>query len=216
MPDDFDSSFRSWIEAFCEHEHYPHMQEDLFRQVRDRLPRGLRQTISIGLRDGTITSIKGKEYKFTFPNLPHGKEYAWLSRLDDKRARVNWEYFVQAAEYVRVCLIAALKGFKVKWEDDKMDVTLYRPDGTLLAYFEAKERSDEIDGLVPRVQEWGKRGVDPLAPAGDDDAEEKAKYIAKHQPSYFSLVSIGKRYEFHVDCHDEHRFALVDDMIPIG
>ena len=216
MPEDFDSIFRSWVEAFCDHEHYPHMQEDLFRQARDRLPRGLRQNIAIGLHDGTITSIKDKVYKFTFPNLPHGKECAWLSRLDDKRARVNWEYFVQAAEYVRVCLIAVSKGFRVKWEDDKMDITLYRPDGNLLAYLETKEHSDEIDELVPRIRDWGKRGVDPSAPASDDDAEEKAKYIARHQPSYFALVSIGKRYEFHVDYHGEYKFALVEDMIPIG
>jgi len=49
------------------------------------------------------------------------------------------------------------------------------------------------------------RGNDPL---------QKAKYLIKHRPDFFYVVSIGRRFEYRVTYPEAKKFELSEDIIP--
>jgi hypothetical protein len=213
MPSRFDEELRAWTETACAAWDYPRPEAAWFDRVRERLPTGLRDAISLGLTEGSLRTVDG--YKFRLAGLSESKgPYAWLGKSSKQEPAPHWEYFVQAAEYVRLCALAAPRGLEVLFEDDLMDVSVYRHDDLLLCC-EVKERARELDGLLARILDYA-IGVDLHEPDRGNDPLRKAKYLVRHRPPYFALVAIGKRLEFSVEYLSDRSFALREDLVPLG
>jgi hypothetical protein len=183
----------------------------LLRRTRCAPSPGLRATIAFGLAEGLILS---NGWKFTLTDLPTGKgPYRWVSqRKWTDGPHPNWEYFLQVAEFVRLHRVAVAQGFTLTFEDDLMDLALYRgPD--LLVCVEAKERAQQLAGLIKGIRGC-EQTVDMSAPDRGNDPLRKAKYITCHRPRYFCAVALGSRLEFRVDYPSEQAFRLSPDMIP--
>lgn len=207
-----DEEFRSWVKAFSEARGYPMPGDDWFARINSRLPAGLRETIDVGIQNETITILDG--YRFRLPEMERDRKYAWLAKRDPAGPPwVNWEYFIQAAEYVRLWSAISHKGHTVRFEHDKMDVSVSL-DGDVLLYVECKETGVGLDRLVRGLRRWGAKGVPRSRPAEDTDAWEKARSLLKHRPRYFSALSIGKRYDFRLLRLDHEHFALAADLVP--
>lgn len=94
----FGDLLQQWVDAACEEWDYPRTTIDRLEGVPNRLPTGLQSLIAKGHDTGLITSTG---LRFTLSGLPPGKgPYAWLSKDKRQVPAVNWEYLVQAAEYV--------------------------------------------------------------------------------------------------------------------
>jgi hypothetical protein len=124
---------------------------------------------------------------------------------------LNWEYFVQVAEYLRVREATARHGFTVWFEDALMDVTVRRVSELLWA-IEVKEKARQLPVLLEQLREHAV-GVDLDAADRGNDPLRKAKYLVKHRPPYFSLVAIGERRDFSVT-YTEGGFHLREDLVP--
>jgi hypothetical protein len=91
-----------------------------------------------------------------------------------------------------------------------MDIGVYR-DGQLVVCCEVKEKSSQARRLITGIRAYENElnasvpGKDPL---------QKAKYIAKHRPSFFYVVAIGTRNEFSVSYPQGKAFELREDVIP--
>ena len=210
----FDIAFRSWVEAFCASVKSEVPQEDWFERINDRLPRGLRETIALGIHQGTIKPVQN--YKFSLEGLAAGKSYSWFGKGNPPW--VNWEWFVHAAEYARIRSLALRRGFDVKFEHDRMDIAVLN-GRDVIACYEVKEDTKTLDKLIAAVRASGAKGVDRSVPDKGNDPLRKAKYLTKHRPLYFSAIATGKRYEFSLDYVTGTTgylgFALKEDMIPI-
>ncbi len=135
----------------------------------------------------------------------------------------NWEYFVQAAEYVRLFRLAAVERLELTFEDELMDLTLRRGE-RLLVCCEVKERPAQIETLLngkPSSRGNGRKGlmqhqrrVDLQEKDRGNDPLRKAKYLATKRPDYFYAVAIGRRYEFRMDYPTGWAFRLTEDVIP--
>jgi hypothetical protein len=214
----FDEQLRSWVSAFCEQsaDQIP-PDEAWYAGIRRRLPQGLRRTLELGLARGAIIPLPSG--KFTLAGLPSDKNYSWFGEAKGRPPWVNWEWFVHAAEYARVHALATPVGFEVKFEHERMDVAVYNGE-RLFACYEVKESARKLDALILKVVEWGRKGVDLKVPDRNNDPLRKAKYLARSQPSFFSAVAIGKRYEFSVNytikVNTRTAFDLASDVIPFG
>jgi hypothetical protein len=176
----FHDLLQEWVDAACQEWGYPETTVEGLAGVPDRLPSGLQALIEKGHNKGLITSTG---LRFTLSGLPPGKgPYAWLSK--DKRLvpTVNWEYLVQAAEYVRIHEQLAPLGHRVLVEDRLMDITVER-DGHLLWYIEIKEKAADLSGFAERIALCGKAGVDLTLSDRGNDALQKAKYWCATDPS---------------------------------
>ena len=210
-PGDFDTCFRKWTAAACADWKWPEPSDDYFRRAYERLPNGLQALIAHGVASGLIIQL-GRQ--FTLRGLaPKKGPYAWFSRhMEANGPNPNWEYFVQVAEFVRLCTLAARSNLTVTFEDHLMDLALY--DGQrLLVCVEVKERTAQLQDLMKGLRTYqaavnlseADRGNDPL---------RKAKYLVRRKPMYFCGVAIGTRIEYSVLYPEGKAFELVRDVIP--
>ena len=125
---------------------------------------------------------------------------------------VNWEYFPQVAEYVRLVPVAARHGLNLAFEDGLMDIALYRDD-QLVVCCEVKEKSVQLSALLRGIRQY-ESGIDwDIADRGNDPLR-KAKYLSEKKPNYLYLMSIGGRREYSVFFPDDKEFELVETLIP--
>lgn len=198
--------------AACEEWGYPPVESRWLAMVGDRLPPGLRSAFAEGVASGVIELIGG--HRFSLTGLAAGKgPYAMFSRSSKSAPAPNWEYFVQAAEFVRLLRVVADRGLRVDFEDDLMDLSVY--DGrTVLWCVEVKEKASQLAPLLTGMRA-NAPAVDLDRPDRHDDALRKCKYLVRHRPPYFSMVAIGQRLDFSVTHHDGG-FVLTHDLVPIG
>jgi len=210
--DDFDRCFRAWTAAACSEWKWQEPGQAYFSRAYERLPEGLRTLIAQGVASGLIIP-RGRQ--FTLRGLaPNKGPYAWFSRhAQDKGPNPNWEYFVQVAEFVRLSNLGARSGFTVTFEDHLMDLAVY--DGQrLLVCVEVKERTTQLQDLVKKVRAY-EPAVNLSEPDRGNDPLRKAKYIVRHQPTYFCGVAIGTRLEYSVRYPEGKAFELSRDVIPL-
>ncbi len=201
---DMDKYIREWVRSACVAWRYGEPGPDYYERIVQRLPAGLRSLLAAGIEEGP---------KFTLRGLTGKGPYAWFSKRSTPREpSPNWEYFVQAAEFVRLSRLAAAHGMTVTFEDQLMDLALYR-DGRLVVCCEVKEKASQIQELLKDIKQYEQRR-DLSQPDRGNDALRKAKYIVKRRPEYFALVAIGARLEYQVDYPPGKAFALHRDVIP--
>jgi hypothetical protein len=167
--------------------------------------------ITSGLTDGILIP-EGRS--FTLKGLNAGKgPYNWFSRDSRRRVpRVNWEYFVQVGEYVRLVPVAAQYGLKLTFEDRLMDIGLYEGD-ELVVCCEVKVYKEQADKLIAGMKRY-EEGIDYQSADRGNDPLRKAKYIAENRPRFFYVVAIGYRRDFRVEYPDGNEFHLVPGEIP--
>lgn len=215
MTSDFNLVLQSAVSAACAEWTYPEPGESWHLELKRRIPLGVRELFGHGLEIGVLKMVDG--FRFTMTDLPHGKgPYALLSRSPTKIPSFNWEYVVQAVDYVRAHSLLAKQGYRIGVEDNLMDVTVRDSAGDLLWYIESKESAAELLTLVSEIKNWGRVGVDLSLPDRGKDGLRKAKYIVQHRPRYFSGSAIGMRLDFSVTYTSENQFALQEDVIPLG
>ena len=216
----FMETFRKWAAVYCAEHNREAPPEDWFEKAPREIPSGLMESITIGLRDGTIGEMGGHQF------VPEGssgpKHYSWFSGFWKDRPNVWWEAFVHAAEFSRIKSLASkYANLGVGFEDQRMDITLYR-DGRLYVCYEVKRKADDAEDLIRRVKSYGKKGITRDMPDRGNDPLRKAKYLAfpkADRPKYFSVLAIGMRREFSVSYEVADflvKFDLRDDVIPIG
>lgn len=208
----FEQLARSWAATACETFGYPPVDEEWAQRLQQRLPMGVRALVVQAHAHGVVES---EGFRFTLPDLDPGKgPYAWLSRdTAAQQPAVNWEYFVQVAEYARLRTLAGARGFRVGFEDELVDVTV-RDGASLLLAVEVKETAAALNQLETELHRHA-TGVDLDADDRHQDGLRKAKYLLEHQPAFFALAAIGSRREFSVTLQGSNRFALDEDVVPL-
>ena len=209
----FPTLLQEWCDAACTEVGYPSADATSLPGVTKRLPAGLRTLIEQGHDRGLITS---SGLRFTLAGLPAGKgPYQWLGRDSARQApAVLWEYFVQAAEYVRISQQLAALGYQVLVEDRLMDITVTRDD-QLLWYVEVKERADDLPEFTAKIATHGQVGVDLTASSRGDDALPKAQYLMRYRPRFFSVTAIGLTVHFRTEYDGSSHFTLAPDLVPL-
>ena len=207
----FMNHLAAWTRAACREWGWREPGHDYYERVASRLPEGLRIFLTEGIEHGLILP-RGRT--FTLKNLAPGKgPYSWFSRHNAERGpNPNWEYFVQAAEFVRLSRIAERRCLTVTFEDHLMDLALY--DGQrLLVCVEIKERASQPEMLVRQLKAY--ESVVPLSAADrGNDPLRKAKYLVRRRPDYFCGAAIGVRLEYAVHYSGARAFHLVRDVMP--
>ncbi len=207
----FDKYLKAWVRVACGDWGYPEPQDKYYEKVHRRLPAGLRALLGQGLKEGLIIP-KGRTFKLKGLSPKKGP-YNWFSRYSAAKIPApNWEYFVQVAEFVRLHPIAKARGLKLTFEDDLMDLALYRRKRLLVCY-EVKERASQIQKLIKGIKTY-QQAIDFTAVDRGNDPLRKAKYIVRRRPEYFCGVAIGARFEYRVDYPEREAFRLTYDMIP--
>jgi hypothetical protein len=131
MSEEFDKIFQKLIQRTCEEWEYEFPGPDYFKSVYERLPMGLQEIIAFGLSSGLIMDVglsKTRSAGFRPIGVPEYKgPYSWFSRDNTKKQPwVNWEYFVQVSEYIRLFDAFKSKDVEIRFEDDLMDIGMYR------------------------------------------------------------------------------------------
>ena len=211
MNEMFENSLRKWTQIACDEWGYASVSDEYYEKVLNRLPHGLRSLLGYGINSGLIIQ-NGKE--FTLLGLDKNKgPYNWLSRdLSAKIPAVNWEYFVQVAEYVRLYELAERNNLRLTFEDDLMDIALYA-NGKLIVCCEVKEQTSQLMKLFQGIRAL-QNEVDFSVDDRHKDPLRKAKYIVTKRPDFFYLISIGTKLEFRVEYPNDKAFMLKDDFIP--
>lgn len=207
----FEEIVKQWASSACEYWNYPEPEEDYFNKINNRLPEGLQQLLLSGLANRIVTQ---DGYSFSIECLKEGKgPYHWFGRDDNtQKPCPHWEYFVQVAEFIRLYYISKRNGLNINFEDDLMDISLYKGD-SLLLYCEVKEKISQLHKLIQGIRKC-QDSVNLGAPDRGNDPLRKAKYIVRRHPPYFSGVAIGVRYEYRVSYLGENSFSLVRDDFP--
>jgi len=207
----FEEAFRSWTEVACKEWGYDIPSDAYYEKVFSRLPAGLRSILGYGIDRGFIIQ-HGKE--FSLVGLDQNKgPYNWLSRDSfRKEPAPNWEYCVQVAEYVRFFKLADSNNLALTFEDDLMDLALYK-DKQLIVCCEVKEKTSQLMSLLQGIRKF-ETEVDFTMDDRHNDPLRKAKYIVSRRPEYFCLISIGTKLEFSVSYPEDKAFHLDDDFIP--
>jgi hypothetical protein len=209
----FQKDFRAWVAAFCQTRNYNDPNQSWYDSTYKRLGDGLQAVLHAGIQQGVIIPTQG--YKFTLRGHVPSKAYTWFSKRNPSGPPyVNWEYFIQAAEYARLWPLATDSGYQIKFEHDRMDIAVISGIHVVTC-IEVKESVRRLDDLVKTVRTLGKKGIPPIR-GRDEDPIQKAQYLLKHKPKYFAAVSIGKRYEFSITYEHKERFALLEDLIPFS
>jgi len=211
MADDFLEHLRLWIRSACAEWGFKEPSEDYYVGVNGRLPVGLRTLLARGLAEGLIVT---EGYQFRLKGLAsHKGPYQWFSNRPWLAGpHPNWEYYVQAAEYVRLHRVAAALGLTLAFEDVAMDLALYRGN-TLIVCVEVKVEAEKLHDLIKDVRKY-EPSIDLQAPDRGNDPLRKAKYIVRGRPQCFSGVAIGARLEYRVDYPEGEAFRLAEDVIP--
>lgn len=215
LAEEFDARFRAWVAAFCRINGRPELLPERVEKALRRIPDGLKASVVLGFKNNIVLERRGDT--FGLRGLEDA-EHHWIAASGATGWRVDWESLVRVAEYARVALIAP-PGFRVGWDEDRMDVTLRGPSGRLVACYATEVDLATLEELTKRVEAWGKRGVNPDAPnIKGDDARRTAQALVRNPTRYFSTVAIGRRYEFGVRYGKPKggkvRFRLEPDVIP--
>lgn len=213
----FDFIFRKWVERTCKEWEYEIPPELYYSNIYDRLPLGLRTTIVISIEKGIIKDVgksKTGSAGFRPVNVPEIKgPYSWFERDAQNGApRPTWEYYVQVSEYARLFEAFQGKDYELKFEDGLMDIAIYQGDD-LIVCCETKETSNQAESLIQGIKEYESASRLPEEDRGNDNLS-KAKYIIKYKPTYFYVVSIGRRFEYRIVYPENKRFQLNEDLIP--
>jgi hypothetical protein len=213
----FDEFYREMLRRTCLEWGYDMPPDEYLERVYKRLPSGLREAIGIGLLSGLVIDAgKTKRGSAAFRPVSVDESkgpYAWYERNSlKKQPQPCWEYYVQLAEYIRLHKLAEPNNLSIKFEDDLMDIGIYRHD-KLLACCEVKEKSSQAQKLIDGVMKYQNKKTLPDEDRGNDPLR-KAKYISKLKPNYFYLLAIGRRYEFKVDYPKGIQFQLIEDFVP--
>ena len=214
----FNQFFRQILKRTCKEWDYDIPQDEYFANVYGRLPLGLQVIITSGFTEGLINDVgmsKTGSAAFRPVGVPETKgPYSWFERNSSKKQpQPCWEYFVQLAEYIRLHEVFQGKKVTLKFEDDLMDIGLYKKK-TLWICCEIKEKSTQAQNLIHKVKKYQAVRELPDSDRGNDPLR-KAKYIVKLKPKYFYVVSIGKRFEFRVEYPKNMQFQLVEDLVPL-
>lgn len=121
------------------------------------------------------------------------------------------------AEYIRLYEAFQTKDVKLSFEDDLMDIGIYRKK-KLWVCCEIKEKSSQAQNLIRGVKKLENTDIFPELDSKSDrgnDPLRKAKYIVKLKPDYFYVVSIGRRFEFRIEYPQENQFQLFEDVVPL-
>jgi hypothetical protein len=216
--EEFDRFFRKIVKSTCERWGYDLPRDDYYTNVYKRLPLGLRMIIASGLSSGIITDVavsKSKSAAFRPVGVPETKgPYSWFERNNQKKQpQPCWEYFIQLAEYIRLYEAFRGKDIKLSFEDNLMDIGIYK-NKKLWVCCEIKEKSSQAHDLIRGLRTLQSSRELPDSDRGNDPLR-KAKYIVKLKPEYFYLVSIGRRFEFRIEYPQDMRFKLVEDLVPL-
>jgi hypothetical protein len=207
----FDRYIRNCAIHACSDWGYPDPHDDYFIKMYRRLPEGLRYLLGTGVKRGLIIP-KGRSFSLKGLSSDKGP-YNWFSRsAETTEPAPNWEYYVQVAEYIRLYPIAKSKNLILKFEDDLMDLALYK-DKKVLVCIEVKERATQLEKLIAEIKSY-RQQIDYKVNDRGNDALRKAKYIDKQRPEYFCGVAIGAKHEYRVSYPDGHAFELTKDQIP--
>jgi hypothetical protein len=174
--------------------------------------------VASGLLSGIITDVpasKSKSAAFRPAGVPETKgPYSWFERNNQKKQpQACWEYFIQIAEYVRLFGILRDEDVTLRYEDRLMDIGIYR-NNKLWVCCEIKEKSSQAGNLIRGLKTFQGAVEFPDHDRGNDPLR-KAKYIAKLEPQYFYVVSIGRRFEFRIEHPNNMRFKLIEDLVPL-
>ena len=209
--EDFDAHFRRWVAAAVAEWNFPPPPEPYYAKTYKRLPAGLRTLLAQGIAEGLIIP-RGRTFMLTGLDPSKGP-YAWFSKYAaEQRPNPNWEYFVQVAEFVRLCRVARARGLTLTFEDHLMDLAIYDGD-RLLVCIEVKERGRQVRELITRIRDY-ENGIDMKTPDRGNDPLRKANYIARRRPDYFCAVAIGAKLEYRVEYPDMVAFRFERDVIP--
>ena len=208
----FEDIFRTWVQFACNEWEYPFPDDEYFRNALSRLSVGIGDILAHGVASGIVIE-KGKQ--FILAGLPpHKGPYSWFSRSRGKYPAPNWEYYVQAAEYIRLYERTRQHAdLTLTFEDDLMDLAVYE-SGTLLVCCEVKEKSSQLMRLIAGIKQH-QDFIDYSLPDRGNDPLRKAKYIAKRRPQYFYGVAIGRKVEFSVDYPEGMAFRLKESLVPL-
>jgi hypothetical protein len=215
----FDRFFKEIVERTCTEWSYEIPQNEYYSNVYNRLPLGLRLTISYGLSAGLVDDVGLSDTKsagFRPKGVPENKgPYSWFEHNNQKKQpQPCWEYYVHLAEFIRLHKIFdKSKNVELKFEDNSMDIGIYKND-KLWICCEVKRKSSKAEELINGIKKL-QTVKDPLPSGGGKDHIQKAKYIINFKPEYFYLVSIGRRYEFRVEYPEKMQFQLTEDLIPL-
>jgi hypothetical protein len=207
----FDDQVRVWASTACKEWGFPEPSQDLFAKLNERLPNGLREILGFGIENGIVV-VDGCTFRIRGMNQSKGP-YNWFSRDKTRRKlNPNWEYYIQVAEYIRLCRAFGDEDYVLAFEDALMDIGIYK-NSRLMVCCEIKEKSSQAKKLIAGIKMF-QAGVDMTAPDRGNDPLRKAKYIVRQRPEFFYLVAIGVRYEFAVSFPEGGAFELKEDVIP--
>ena len=215
----FDQFFKKIVKRTCNEWGYELPGNEYYVNVYERLPFGLQEIIASGLSSGLINDVgisKTKSAAFRPVGVPDNKgPYSWFERNNRKKQpQPCWEYFVQIAEYIRLYEAFKAKNVELRFEDDLMDIGIYR-NKKLWVCCEIKEKSSQAQNLIRGVKKYQVTSELPESDRGNDPLR-KSKYIVKLKPHYFYLVSIGRRFEFRIEYPENMQFQLVEDLVPLS
>ncbi|MCK4522306.1 MAG: hypothetical protein KAU20_07065 [Nanoarchaeota archaeon] len=211
MNAEFETRFKIWVKSACEEWKFPEPSQEYYSKIVNRLPYGLQSLLIQGIKDGLII-LEGKNFFIQSKTNKKGP-YNWFSKFSSKKEPApNWEWFVHAAEFVRFSNIAKTNNLTVVFEDDLMDIALYK-DKKLVICCEVKEKSDKLKELIKGIKTY-QNDIDFIISDRGNDSLRKAKYIIKRRPEYFCGVAIGIHFEFKVTYPSIDSFKLTEDIIP--
>lgn len=211
MIPEFEKQFRGWVKFACEEWKFPEPSQEYYLKIINRLPYGLQSLIIQGIKENLII-LDGKNFFIKSKSSQRGP-YNWFSKfLSNKEPAPNWEWFIHAAEFVRFSHIANVNNLTAIFEDDLMDIALYK-NKKLVVCCEVKEKANQLQKLIKGIKTY-KNNIDFTINDRGNDPLRKAKYIIKRKPEYFCGVAIGARFEFKVNYPNINSFELTEDVIP--
>jgi len=201
----FESHFKEWVSLACEGLGYKLPGQDYFNCL-SRFTQELKGVIGKGIKDGILIE---EGWKFRLKGLSHEKgPYKWFSKFEEGcYPACNWEYFVQVAEYIRLYSLYKDRRLELNFEDKLMDITV-RKENRLLICVEAKEKKQQLEGLIKGISKYFEQ-IDFSENDRGNDSLRKAKYIVKHRPVFFSGVAMGFRLDFRVAYFEEDKFQFI-------
>ena len=207
----FITDFKEWAASASDEWSLPAANQEFFDAALARIPEAVQMWVAKGVVDGIVDP---NGHKFTLKGLSDKKgPYDWFSNYKTAgKLGVNWEWFIHAAEYVRLFSVGQPEGMRLEFEDDLMDCSIYRNE-QLIVCIEIKEKAGQLRELVAELRKLGSAAEFPEEDRHNDPLR-KAKYIAKHRPRYFTGVAPGLRETFRVEYPEGVAFKLVRDLLP--
>jgi hypothetical protein len=204
------SQLPEWAWSACDAFGYPRVDQNYIAKAVRRLTPDVAEWLGYGLATGLIL---GRGYLFDIIGNPAGKgPYAWFAKDRSRVPQCDWEYFLQAAYFVRLYAPCQQAGLALGFEDHLMDLTV-RSGDELLWYIEVKERVEM--SWLEEIVDWGTQGVDVHAADRGRDGLRKGKYLVRHHPRFFSAVGTGFERHFRVEYPASVNFTLIEGVPPV-